>query len=369
MDSPHCFIPAEYFQNKGYEIYSLNEVEPFRKILGVKYFFLISKKNKIKLIVNKLFYHFIARFPLPIYYFFKFKYLRLRGFFKIIKNINPDLVHAHSAMEKGIIAQYSNYRPYLVSCWGTDILILPEKSKYLKKKMNQILSDAVCIHTVAKHISDKIVNDYNIPKNKIKEIQYGMHAEIINYLDNKSKKNDTLTVISTRSAKEVYDNEILIKAAKILQDKKVDVRIKMITGGELYNKYNKMIKNLSLRNIEIEPLVPQNELYKKLLDADIYVSCSLSDGLSICLLEAFAAGLYPIVSNIEANRNVITHGQNGSLFKTGNPDSLTEEITKIIAQTEKIQKAVAKNKRWVKKYQTLEMNLQKLEELYEKATK
>ncbi|MCK4695349.1 MAG: glycosyltransferase, partial [Candidatus Cloacimonetes bacterium] len=144
----------------------------------------------------------------------------------------------------------------------------------------------------------------------------------------------------------------MIKAAKILQDKKVDVKIIMITGGKLFNKYNKMIKKMSLKDIEIKPLVPQNVLYEKLLDADMYVSCSLSDGLSICLLEAFAAGLYPVVSDIEANRNVITHGQNGSLFQTGSPNSLTEEITKIITQAEKIQKAIVRNKRWVKKYQT-----------------
>ncbi|MCK4695348.1 MAG: glycosyltransferase [Candidatus Cloacimonetes bacterium] len=203
MDSPHCFIPAEYFQNKGYEIYSLSEVEPFRKIHGVKYFFLISKKNKIKLIINKLFYHFIARFPAPIYYFFKFKYLRLRGFFKIIKNINPDLIHAHSAMENGIIAQYSSYQPYLVSSWGTDILISPKKSKYLKKKMYQILAEATYIHTVAKHITYEIVNNYDIPRNKIGEFQYGITKKALNFLNNKSKKNDTFTVISTRSAKEV----------------------------------------------------------------------------------------------------------------------------------------------------------------------
>ncbi|MCD4704706.1 glycosyltransferase family 4 protein [bacterium] len=369
MDSPHCFILAEFFVSKGYKIYSLSEIEPFNKIHGVNYLFLISNNNKIKLIINKIFYHIIARFPLPIYYFFKFKYLQLEGYFKIIKKNNPDLLHAHSAMENGIIALHSNFRPYLVSSWGTDILISPKKSKYLKKKMHQILFEAIYIHTVAKHITYEIVNDYDIPRNKIGEFQYGISKKALNILNNKSKKHSTFTVISTRSAKEIYDNETLIKAAKILQDKKINVKIKMITGGKLFKKYLYFVKRLELKNIEIIPLVPQAELYNYLLDADVYVSCSLSDGLSICILEAFAAKLYPIVTDIVANRNVITHGINGSLFNTKDANELAEEIISIINQKEKIKKVTIQNRTWVKRYQNLEQNLLQLEKLYIKSIK
>ena len=48
-----------------------------------------------------------------------------------------------------------------------------------------------------------------------------------------------------------------------------------------------------------------------------YISASLSDGTANSLLEAMAAGLFPIVSDIPANREWIADGENGMLFPPG----------------------------------------------------
>jgi glycosyltransferase involved in cell wall biosynthesis len=76
------------------------------------------------------------------------------------------------------------------------------------------------------------------------------------------------------------------------------------------------------------------EYYKAM---DVFVLPSRSEGFSLALLEAAAAGIPIIASNIPGNDEFIIHKQNGLLFDIKNPDELVESIkifddTKTLAQ-------------------------------------
>jgi len=50
---------------------------------------------------------------------------------------------------------------------------------------------------------------------------------------------------------------------------------------------------------------------------DVYVSAARSDTTSVSLLEAMACGLFPIVTDIPANREWIVDGESGRLVPPG----------------------------------------------------
>src|SRR5688572_2212670 len=52
--------------------------------------------------------------------------LRLR---QILENHRPDIVHAHSAGGYAWLAMLSRFRPYVVTPWGTDLLVDIRKSR------------------------------------------------------------------------------------------------------------------------------------------------------------------------------------------------------------------------------------------------
>jgi glycosyltransferase involved in cell wall biosynthesis len=64
---------------------------------------------------------------------------------------------------------------------------------------------------------------------------------------------------------------------------------------------------------------------------EIYVSLSRSDSTSQSLLEAMAAGLVPVVTEIEGNREWVTHRNEGLLVPVGDAEAVACAIAEIVA--------------------------------------
>lgn len=361
MESPHCYKLADYYQKQGLSIYSVSEIEPQKKISAVKYHYFISRKSvfyffykTFNYLINKL----LGKLGQVIYYEL---FLSTIGYYRYVKQIKTDLVHAHFASTGGIVALKSVKSNYLLSCWGSDILLHPFESKYFRKKIGQVLKNAKIIHTSSYHLDEVIKIIYHINSNKIFHKQYGLSYSTINFFNKyKKQKDNKFIAIITRSAKKVYDNETIINAAKIVQSNNCDAKFIMISGGPLHNKYKKMIKKMNLKNIELYNSMPQHKLFTYMKKANYYISASLSDGLSISLLEAFAAKLYPIVSDIKANSILINDKQNGRLFLCREAEQLANIILELYNENLNFQQCVDFNYKWLLKNQVLEENLKKI---------
>ena len=47
---------------------------------------------------------------------------------KLLKEFQPDIVHAHHVSSCGLVGALLNFHPFIVSVWGYDVLIFPHKS-------------------------------------------------------------------------------------------------------------------------------------------------------------------------------------------------------------------------------------------------
>lgn len=69
--------------------------------------------------------------------------------------------------------------------------------------------------------------------------------------------------------------------------------------------------------------------------ADVYVSASLSEGLPIVVLEAMAAGLPVVATNVPGNRDAVVDGETGLLVPPRNPDRLAEAMERLVAAADR----------------------------------
>ena len=77
----------------------------------------------------------------------KLSYLKYISEIKALLNLyHPDILHAHYASSYGLLGALTNFHPFIVSVWGTDIFNFPKSFagrtviKYVLSKADQILS-------------------------------------------------------------------------------------------------------------------------------------------------------------------------------------------------------------------------------------
>jgi glycosyltransferase involved in cell wall biosynthesis len=109
--------------------------------------------------------------------------------------------------------------------------------------------------------------------------------------------------------------------------------------------------------------VGEREMEGLLQSTSYYVSASLSDGASSSLLEAMASGLFPIVSDIPANREWITHEENGLLFPPGDHVTLAACLGRAIKNESWMDGARDTNRQLVRERADADTNMAGLAEL------
>ncbi len=166
-------------------------------------------------------------------------------------------------------------------------------SKYIYSFLDGIVVDS---YTIKKEIErtffiepDKIEVIYNFID--IKEIR----KKALDRLDSEEKKifrKDVILNVS-RLIKE-KGHEYLIKAFKIVKEKRKNARLVILGEGEERQNLEALIKKLNLEN-SVYLLGYKSNPYKYMINSDIYVLTSSYEGFSRSVLEAQALGL-PVIA-------------------------------------------------------------------------
>jgi phosphatidylinositol alpha-mannosyltransferase len=136
--------------------------------------------------------------------------------------------------------------------------------------------------------------------------------------------------------------DVLIRAVSKLKAGLPNIKLHLVGGGN-YRPFAVLAKEEGIEKHVIfhgwaEPsLLPA--YYKS---ADICVFPSRHEGFGIVILEAMASGIPVIASNIPSFQEIISDGIDGRLFKSGDAEALSKEIT-ILYQDPCLRKDLAHN--------------------------
>jgi L-malate glycosyltransferase len=103
-----------------------------------------------------------------------------------------------------------------------------------------------------------------------------------------------------------------------------------------------------------------------LRDLDVFVLSSHEDTFGIALAEAMLAGAPAIASDIPALAEVSGGGEYATLFRAGNPESLTEKLVEALGDDERRAALSEKAKRWACERYSISVYLTRLRGLYER---
>jgi glycosyltransferase involved in cell wall biosynthesis len=125
------------------------------------------------------------------------------------------------------------------------------------------------------------------------------------------------------------DVPVLVYCGNLTRSKGIDKLVKAVIGikCELWLIGSK-ISISQQANIKMLGLKTETEVINYLRSADVFVFPSLTEGMSLSLLEAMAVGLPCVVTNIEANKDTC---KNAAVYVDTSVESLRSGIIKMIS--------------------------------------
>jgi glycosyltransferase involved in cell wall biosynthesis len=104
----------------------------------------------------------------------------------------------------------------------------------------------------------------------------------------------------------------------------------VVGEGDCRHALERLVDELGLRpRVRFTGAV--DDVSPMLRDADIFVSTSLSEGMSNALLEAMSFGLTPLVSQVSGVADIVEDGRSGLLFAPGNLDAFAAKLEEAVA--------------------------------------
>ena len=352
------------------------EAGSFHTQKWVKYFadcghelHLISRKPFEANDVKDLNSYWLTSFRYPVLLRYPYDTIKVR---RLIKEIKPDVLHVHYAVGYGLLGALSGFHPFILSVWGSDILVAPKQSKIYKLTVELAIRRADVIHCDADHIIAPLIKLGAKPE-KIKLIYFGVDTQKFMPIQEKEKLRrelgifDSPTVISSRNLEPIYDIETLINSIPMVLKEIPEAKFLIVGGGSQEAKLKEQVKSLGIsQRVKFTGRIPNDELPEYLNSADIYVSTSLSDaGLASSTAEAMACGLPVIITDFGDNKKWVEDGTNGFLIPLRNPQVLASKVIQLIRNKEIRDKFGQINRQIIEERNDWQKEMRKIEELYQ----
>jgi len=285
----------------------------------------------------------------------------LKEIIKLLIQEKPDVLHLNSSMA-GCLGSWAAkvYKKntkaslkvaYTVHGWmflepgflKSQIYLLAEKITAKWKDAFIVLSERDLKIGVRKKIA---------PKNKFVKIYNGLNDKAPCFLTKETARKilpaefqkDNLPVIGTiANFYHTKGLQYLIEAARLLKEKNKNINFIIFGDGPEKKKLEKQIAESNLeKNIFLAGRIPSAAQY--LAAFDIFVLPSVKEGLPYAILEAMAAGLPIVATNVGGIPELIENNVSGILVELKNPTAMAKAIENLVRDEDK-QKNLAKNAR------------------------
>ncbi len=276
---------------------------------------------------------------------------------KLIAEFNPDFIHVHQANSCALLAIKANKNrvPLVLTTWGSDVLLLPKRSRFFHWLVKFVLRNADSITADAKFMIEAIQK--LDPKSKVVLVNFG-----IDYEDVQIPVKEKI-IYSNRLHHDLYNIDTILKTFLQFSQTNPDWKLVIGANGARTEELKKTAENSGNSQIEFIGFVDSETNKDYYLKAKIWVSIPSSDGTSISLLEAMGYGCIPVASDLPANREWVKDGQNGVLVK----DSLLTALNRATEMDGL--KVIEMNKEIVMKLATKDVSREKFLKIYKSLLK
>lgn len=253
--------------------------------------------------------------------------------YHVFKRCLPEVVHCHNATAAilgTMPARIAGAKRVVVTRHG---IVAPPY--FLRRELRFAIASRWCdwIVAVCERARINLIAAPLAARHKIVRIYNAAVAPHCNDAEAPTKCGFTLLHVARLTA--AKDQETLLKAFAIARAHISDLRLWIVGGGNLGPKLENLAKQIGL-NGSVTFFGEQPDISRFLMAADVFILSSISEGVPISLLEAFAAGVPAIVTDVGGISEVARLSDATVTAPPSNPAALAIVIEKMARSREQL---------------------------------
>lgn len=161
----------------------------------------------------------------------------------------------------------------------------------------------------------------------------------------------------------VKGHAYLFKALRTVLSQHPGVKLLVIGQGELEQTLKQQVADLRIEKA-VSFLGLRNDVPRLLPALDLFVLPSLSEGLSIALLEAMSTGVPVLASKVGGNPEIVIDGETGYLVPPEQSEELAVHIMKLLRNQDLTRSLGDRGREWVGRRFTTTRMVERYQDLY-----
>ncbi|MBX3040921.1 MAG: glycosyltransferase family 4 protein [Bdellovibrionaceae bacterium] len=218
-----------------------------------------------------------------------FQILRVR---RLSREFGPDIVHAHYATSYGFLGSFICGVPFVVSLWGSDILVSAKQSSLLRRFARRTLWKANHVFADSDELLEEAEKVFPI-RDKSTKVHWGVDHRFFYPIPRTARK---LRILSFRNHYPVYNVDLILGAFRKVFENHEEAELLLAGVGSMTGELRGMAGGPA--DIRFLGRLQEPDLARLIQECDVVVTVPSTDGLSSSLLEAMACGKYVICSDI-----------------------------------------------------------------------
>ncbi len=299
--------------------------------------------------------------PLPLQGFLKYCW----SVRKLIRQIKPDIVHAHQFGAHGLYGWFAGCGVLINSAWGSDILLNPNRSRVLRSLVKFLIRHSQVITSDSLQVTAALV-ELGAKPEQVLTFLFGMERAVVEKLNWIERPASPFIICSPRLHEPLYNLPVILEAFRRLQQEERDLQLWMLGDGSLTPSLQTFVAEHQLQGVAFFGRVSADEALNRIARSHVLVSIPSSDGTPVSMLEAMAAGCLPVVSNLPVYHDWIRNGVNGIIVPI-DATGLAEALRKSFTEPGFRQQAAEVNRRLIRDKAIWEDQFQVMLDYYQKA--
>ena len=259
-----------------------------------------------------------------------------RGCLNLIRQEGVCLIHAHefSAIVCGWIITCLAGLPFVGTIHGKNYFW----EKLRRRVAYRIISRSGRLVAVSEDLKRFVMDTVGLPDAQVQVIYNGVPVSLpVSDADVACCKAELglnasdLVIGSIGSLYPVKGHQYLLDAMPAVLLKYPRTVLLVVGRGDLEVSLKEQAKRLGIEK-QVRFLGMRHDVTRLLALIDLFVLPSLSEGLSIALLEAMAAGRAVVASRVGGNTELIVEGETGMLVPSKNSEALAAAICKVLGK-------------------------------------